>query len=171
MPARDNSIKIAKTDNRLLAEAEHTGSVNDVNVNQFHYQEVTMADDKTLGQVYYEEVEALKTSGVANADAVRQVAEKHGKKENAVRGGIHQYKSRHLDGTAPTTSRRRRGTPSVDDLVSQAKHSLEQAQALIDREVDDAKTALDTAQAHYDQVVASVKERKADIEKKLKALA
>ena len=38
-------------------------------------------------------------------------------------------------------------------------------------EVSEAKSALDAAQTHYNEVVASVKDRKADIEKKLKALA
>lgn len=130
-----------------------------------------MVDDKPLSQQYYEEVEALKASGVSNADAIRQVAEKHGKKENAVRGGIHQYKSRHLDGNGSSPTRRRRATASVEDHLAQARQSLEQALALIDREVDDAKAALDAAQQRYDAAVASVKDRKADIEKKLKALA
>lgn len=129
-----------------------------------------MADDKPLSQQYYEEVEALKASGVSNAEAIRQVAEKHGKKENAVRGGIHQYKSRHLDGNGTSPTRRRRATASVEDHLAQARQSLEQALALIDKEVDDAKAALDTAQERYDAAVASVKDRKADIEKKLKAL-
>lgn len=130
-----------------------------------------MADDKPLSQQYYEEVEALKASGVSNAEAIRQVAEKHGKKENAVRGGIHQYKSRHLDGNGTSPTRRRRATASVEDHLAQARQSLEQALALIDKEVDDAKAALDAAQERYDAAVASVKDRKADIEKKLKALA
>lgn len=130
-----------------------------------------MADDKPLSQQYYEEVEALKASGVSNAEAIRQVAEKHGKKENAVRGGIHQYKSRHLDGNGTSSTRRRRATASVEDHLAQARQSLEQALALIDKEVDDAKAALDAAQERYDAAVASVKDRKADIEKKLKALA
>ena len=43
--------------------------------------------------------------------------------------------------------------------------------ALIDDEVAQAKAALDAAQTHYDAVVSSVKGRKADVEKKLKALA
>lgn len=130
-----------------------------------------MADDKPLSQLYYEEVEALKASGVSNAEAIRQVAEKHGKKENAVRGGIHQYKSRHLDGNGTSSTRRRRATASVEDHLAQARQSLEQALALIDNEVDDAKAALDAAQERYDAAVASVKDKKADIEKKLKALA
>lgn len=128
---------------------------------------------RSMSQTYYEEVEALKAKGVNNADAVRQVAEKHGKNENAVRGGIHQYKSRHVNGgsPAPATRRSRRASLSVDDYLANARHALESARDLVDREVEQAKAALDAAQARYDEVQASVKERKADIEKKLKALS
>lgn len=128
-------------------------------------------NDKTLGQQYYEEVEALKAEGVPNAEAVRRVAANHGKKENAVRGGLHQYKTK-LNGGDPATPRRSRSTPvSVDDLLASARQSLLSAVALIDQEVADAKAALDAAQARYDEVVSAVKDRKADVEKKLKALA
>lgn len=130
------------------------------------------AEDKTLGQRYYEEVEVLKAQGVSNAEAIREVAAKHGKKENAVRGGLHQYKTK-LNGGEPAASprRSRTGKASVDDLLASARQSLESAVALIDQEVADAKAALDAAQAHYDEVVSAVKDRKADVEKKLKALA
>jgi len=130
------------------------------------------AEDKTLGQRYYEEVEVLKAQGVSNAEAIREVAAKHGKKENAVRGGLHQYKTK-LNGGEPAASprRSRTGKASVDDLLASARRSLERALVLIDQEVTAAKAALDAAQAHYDEVVADVKDKKADIEKKLKALA
>lgn len=133
-----------------------------------------MADNsegKTLGQQYHEEVEALKAQGVPNAEAIRQVAATHGKKDNAVRGGLHQYKSK-LNGNDPSSPRRGRSAPaSVDDLLASARQSLQSAVALIDQEVADAKAALDAAQARYDEVLAAVKDRKADVEKKLKALA
>jgi predicted NBD/HSP70 family sugar kinase len=133
-----------------------------------------MADSKPMGQTYYEEVEALKTKGVSNADAVRQVAEKYGKNENAVRGGIHQYRSRHVGGSSGPTATARRGrskAASVDDLVANAREALEAALQLVDKEVEEAKAALDAAQKHYHNVSASVKDRKADIQKKLRALA
>ena len=128
-------------------------------------------DGKTLGQQYYEEVEALKGQGVSNAEAIRQVAASHGKKENAVRGGLHQYKSKRNGGDPGTPRRSRIAKASVDDLLASARQSLESAVALIDQEVADAKAALDAAQARYDEVVANVKDKKTDIEKKLKALA
>lgn len=126
--------------------------------------------DRPLSQQYYEDVETLKAKGVSNAEAIRQVAKKHGKKENAVRGGIHQWKARHLDGGGTGRGGHRRATASVDDLIGTARASIEEAIALIGREVEDAKSALDAAQAHYDEVAASVDNRKADLKKKLDAL-
>lgn len=130
-----------------------------------------MPDAKPLGQKYHEAVDARKADGISNAEAIRAVAEQFGKNENAVRGGIHQYKNRNVDGAGTTSRRSRRRAPSVDDLMGQAKQSLEGALSVVDREVDDAKAALDAAQKRYDEVSASVKDRKADIEKKLKALS
>jgi hypothetical protein len=130
-----------------------------------------MADKgKPLSQRYYEEVEALKADGLGNADAVRQVAEKHGKKENAVRGGINQYKRIHLSGGSGSR-RTRRGAKTVEDHLASARASLETALELVDHEVEQAKAALDAAQARYDDAMASVKDRKENIKKKLSALA
>jgi hypothetical protein len=133
-----------------------------------------MTETKPLGQLYYEEVEALKASGTSNADAVRQVAESHGKQVNAVRGGIHQYKRAHVDGaTAASTTRRSRRSASatVDDYLASARQSLEDALALVDGEMERAKAALDAAQTRYDEAVTATKDRRVGIEKKLKALA
>lgn len=127
--------------------------------------------DKPLNQQYHEAVEALKAKGMSNADAIRQVAAELGKKENAIRGGIHQYKSRLAGGAKATTSRVRKAVPTVDDYLAGARQQIEAALALIDMEVADAKRALDAAQARYDDAVASVKDRKADLEKKLEAFA
>ena len=55
--------------------------------------------------------------------------------------------------------------------MANARQALEDALDLIDEEVSDAKAVLDVAQARYDEVVSSVADRKADVEKKLKALA
>ena len=132
-------------------------------------------EGKTWAQVYYEEVEALVADGMKNADAVRQVAEKYGKNGNAVRGGIFQYKKAHVNGDAPATTTTRRSRRAVslsyDELLAEARKSLEAARDLIDQEVNDAKASLDAAQARYDEVQASVKDRKTDIEKKLAALS
>lgn len=131
------------------------------------------APKKTLGQQYYEEVEQLKSQGMSNADAIREVAKKFKANENAIRGGIHQYRSRHVDGGAASTSRRgrRAATPSVDDYLADARKALEAARNLIDSEVEQAKAELEAAQKRYDDLVASVKERKDDIEKRLAALS
>ncbi len=71
-----------------------------------------MAEAQADGaQTYYEEVEALKAGGISNADAVRQVAEKYDKNDNAVRGGIYQYKSRHVNGDARPDDSAARSSP------------------------------------------------------------
>lgn len=49
---------------------------------------------KSVGQSYFEEVEAIKATGVSNADAVRVVAARYDRGEMTVRTGIHQYKKR-----------------------------------------------------------------------------
>lgn len=132
-----------------------------------------MSDDsKTLAQQYHEAVEKLKASGMSNADAIRKVADDFGKEVNAVRGGIHQYKAKLSGGITTTASRgRRKAASTVDDLMANARASMEQALKLIDNEVDQAKAALDAAQARYDEVTESVAERKADIERKIAALS
>jgi transposase-like protein len=165
-------------DAQSFADADRSGSIDlgHYQTNrEANYQMPIQAAEvpKTKSQIYYEEVEALKTGGATNADAIREVAKKHSANENAVRGGIHQFKSRHLNGgSAATTSRRtRRATPTtVDDYLATARAALEAARDLIDQDVAQAKARLDAAQQRYDEAVASVKERKADIEKRLKAL-
>jgi len=162
-------------DARTFAETNTSGSIDLGLISTDRERTYHMAADKSLAQMYYEEVEALKSDGMPNAEAIRQVAQKHGKNENAVRGGIHQYRSRHVNGGGPSTSpgrrSRRTSAATVDDYLANARHALEAARDLIDQEVNEAKTALDSAQRRYDEVAASAKDRKADIEKKLKAVA
>src|ERR1700733_14036653 len=117
----------------VLAGSYEAGSITPSNTNRSEGIIYKMPDQatsriqavevpKTMGQTYYEEVEALKAGGLPNADAVRQVAESHGKNENAVRGGIHQYKSRHVNGNASAAPRRSRSTTrlSYDDYLANA---------------------------------------------------
>jgi uncharacterized protein YoaH (UPF0181 family) len=125
---------------------------------------------KTRAQTYYEEVEALKAEGMSNAEAVRRVAEKHGKSVSAVRGSLYQYRTQHSD-DGSSIARRSRRSRSVEDHMASARQSLEQARDLIDQEVAEAKTALDTAQTRYDVISGTAAERKADIEQRIAALS
>ena len=125
---------------------------------------------KTRAQTYHEEVEALKADGVSNAEAVRRVAEKHGKSVSAVRGSLYQYRTQHTDGGS-SIARRSRRPRSVEDHMASARQSLEQARDLIDQEIAKAKAALDSAQSRYDELTASAAERKADIERRIAALS
>lgn len=130
------------------------------------------ATNKPVSQSYYEDVEALKASGVSNADAIRQVADKYGKNVNAVRGGIHQWRSRHVNGgtTSGTRRTRRTAATSVESAVADARRLLESARSSIDREIDGAKAELDAAQQRYDQLISSAEERKRDLENKIRLL-
>lgn len=136
-----------------------------------------MAEGKLMGRTYHDEVEALKQSGVSNAEAVREIARRYKRTENAVRAGIHQYRSRHglSNGASAGAGGRPRGRRSsrlsVDDYVMNARRALESARDLVEREVDQAKRDLDVAQSRYDEAVAAVAGRKADIERKLAALS
>jgi predicted nucleic acid-binding Zn-ribbon protein len=171
-----------------FADANASGSIDlghytSTNEEDYHMAIKAVEIPKTKAQVYYEEVEELKTGGMSNADAIREVAKKHGAKENAVRGGIFQYnKKLQGNGGTPSTSRRssaRRSAPAtVDDYLAQARTSVESAIAALDQEVSNAeaavtaaKEALAAAEAHRDQVVASVSDRKTDLQKKLDALS
>jgi len=135
-----------------------------------------MSDTKPgEAQIDYERIEALKVDGLSNADAIRKVAEERGKTVNAVRANQHQYRKK-LGGSGAGTPRRgsRTTTPpllNVDDVVAQARGLLEHALAAIDGEVEAAKAELDAVQVRYDELVESVKERKDELEKKIKALA
>jgi predicted nucleic acid-binding Zn-ribbon protein len=163
-----------------FARSSSSGSIDLEIANQSQGVIYQMSEDKSLGQTYHEEVEELKAQGVANADAVRQVAQKYDKKENAVRGGIHQYKARHIDGAVTGTVRRarRKAEASVDDLLASARKSIEDALALVEREPDQLKANIErlknevaAAEARYEQAVAAAKDKKAELEKKLKALS
>ena len=127
---------------------------------------------KALNQVYYEEVEELKAAGAKNSEAIRAVAERHGKTENAIRGGLRQYKVKQdsSNGASPTATVRRRKGLGVDDHLENARVALRSALALIDDEVNTTEAALSAAQARYDEVRDSVEDRKRGIEAKLAAL-
>lgn len=129
-------------------------------------------ENKSVAQAVYEQVEEMKSGGMSNADAVRQVAEQQGKSINAVRANIHQHRQR--AGIASTGRRGRGRKPqevTVESALGQAKALLQQALDGIDREVDTAKADLDAAQARYDELVESIAERKQDLENKIKALS
>jgi uncharacterized protein YoaH (UPF0181 family) len=130
-----------------------------------------VAKTKTQAEQTYEAINRLMDEGMSMADAVRRLAKEQGKQENAVRGNYYNHR-RKLEGTSSAPIRRPRRSPpvSVDDAVAEAKRLLQQAVATIDQEVDDAKRALDTAKGRYDEVVASVKTRKEELERKIAAL-
>lgn len=129
-------------------------------------------DKKTEAQVVYERIEELEAGGSNLADAVKKVAEERGKKSGAVRANYYNHAKKLTGGGSKPRSRRStRAAVTVDGAVEEAKAVLRKALDAIDGEVDAAKKDLDAAQARYDELVASIKERKAELEKKIKALS
>lgn len=120
----------------------------------------------TKAQQVYEKVEALMASGVSRSDAFRQVAEEFGQPFNSMRGAYYQY-SRQLKGGA-TRTRRRETTPG--DAVASAVSVLQKAIDAVDAEILAAEARVAEAQAEFEALKASAKQRKADIEAKIKAL-
>ncbi len=129
--------------------------------------------DKPLAQQYYEKVETLKSKGMKQADAIRQVAQELGKNEQAVRGGIHQYKAK-LDGARKVPSsdgQRAPKTKTFDSYMNQAREILETARAVLEADVREAQANLDAAQNAYNDAVRIRDEKLIEVDAKLKALA
>lgn len=128
----------------------------------------------TEAQIVYERIEELKAGGMSNADAIRATANERGKAENAVRANQHQYRKKLEGGGAASGRGRGRGAkktaPTASDAVAEARAALERGLAGLDGQVEDAKKALDAAQRTYDKAVADVKEERAELEAKIKAL-
>jgi uncharacterized protein YoaH (UPF0181 family) len=129
----------------------------------------------TEAQVVYERIEALKAEGFSNADAIRRVAEERGKTVNAVRANQHQHRQKVGDrsGARPTRrslSHKASKPMSVQDAVTQARRVLQQALDGLDSEIVSAKADLDAAQTRYDLLISSMKDRKRELETKIKAL-
>jgi hypothetical protein len=127
---------------------------------------------KTQAEETYETITKLTDGGMRMADAVHKVASDTGKTEGAVRGNYYNHR-RKLDrgSTTPARRSRRRQALSVDDAIEGARQLLQQALGAIDRELEAAKAELDVAQQRYDQLESSVKDRKDELERKIKALS
>jgi len=128
----------------------------------------------TEAEKVYTELTQLTASGMAFADGVRKVAADTGKKEGAVRANYYNHKKKLDGGVATTAGRRGRPEPealTVDGALAQARAILERAVVSIDAEVEAAKAEMDAATGRYKALVASVKDRKAELQQKIKALA
>jgi len=126
----------------------------------------------TEAEKVYTELTAITASGMSFADAIRKVAVDTGKKEGAVRANYYNHKKK-LDGGAASTARRGRPNAeaiTVENALAQARAILEQAVVSIDAEVEAAKADMDAATARYKALAASVKDRKAELQRKIKAL-
>lgn len=117
----------------------------------------------------YDEVNTLVGSGVEQADAFRQVAEKRGVKFDSARGAYYTHK-RKLEGGNGSARRPRKRETTPADAVEQAATALRRSVERIDDEIEAAKLRAGEAQAEYQAMKDSAKERKAQIEEKIAAL-
>ncbi|MFN2471120.1 MAG: hypothetical protein ABR583_09055 [Gaiellaceae bacterium] len=120
----------------------------------------------TKAQEVYERTEALVASGVAKADAFRQLATEYGREFNSIRGAYYAH-TRSLGGS-PKRSTKRELAP-VDPIES-ATSVLEKALETIEEDVAAAKARADDAKAEYEHLRDTAKERKATIQTKIAAL-
>jgi hypothetical protein len=121
----------------------------------------------TKAQQTYERVEALVASGVAKAEAFRQVADEYGQPFNSIRGAYYAH-SRSLNPDAPPRTRRRETTPT--DPLEQARLVLNRAIDAIDADVEAAKQRADEAKAEYQELRDSAEARKVALKTKVQAL-
>lgn len=128
----------------------------------------------TEAEKVYTELTKLTESGMSFADGVRKVAADTGKKEGAIRANYYNHKKKLDGGAAPSAAGRGRPKApplTVDGALAQATAILQQALQGIDAEVEAAKGEMDAATARYEALVASVKDRKLELETKIQALS
>ena len=120
----------------------------------------------TKAQEVYERTEALVASGVAKAEAFRQLAEEYGQEFNSIRGAYYAH-TRSLGGS-PRRSTKREVAP-VGPIES-ATSVLEKALETIEEDVAAAKVRADDAKAEYEHLRDTAKERKATLKAKIDVL-
>jgi chromosome segregation ATPase len=120
----------------------------------------------TKAQEVFEKVEELKTGGMEQADAFKQLAEEYGQPVNSIRGSYYTH-SRTASGGS-TRTRRRETTP--EDAIADARATLERAIESVDREVTVAAERVKEATAEHEALRKSAPERKAAIAARLEAL-
>ncbi len=111
-------------------------------------------------------VEAVaREKGVSKKEAHEIVAKEFGMKPSSIRGAV--YQARKANGEAGP---RRVKETTTEGAVASAVETLERARDAIDEEVDHARERADEAGAEYEALRSSAKDRKAEIEAKIKAL-
>ena len=116
-------------------------------------------------QQIYDRVEAVAAEEHSKKEAQAIVAKEFGMKPSSIRGAV--YQARKANGE--TGPRRVRET-TTEGAVASAVQTLEDARDAIDDEVDHARERSEEAAAEYKALQGSAKDRKAEIEAKIKAL-
>lgn len=117
-------------------------------------------------QDIYDRVEAVAAEGHSKKEAHVIVGKEFDMKPSSIRGAV--YQARKANGE--TGPRRVRET-TTEGAVASALETLEQAREAIDEEVEAAKERADEATREYKALKESADDRKAEITKKIEALA
>lgn len=117
-----------------------------------------------------ERVDALVAAGTERPEAFRQLSTELGIKFDSVRGAYYSAVKAEQGGSdRPIRTRRRETTP--EDAIADARAAMERAIEAIDREVAAADERAREAKAEADALKRTAASRKAEIQKKLEALA
>lgn len=129
----------------------------------------------TKAEQVYEEINELVASGGAasKAEAFKQKAEEYGQPVDSIRGAYYTHKRKLEGGTTNGGSsgrrpRKRETTPA--DAIESAVATLRRSIDNIDAEVEFAEERATEAAAEHQALADSAQARKAEIEKKIKAL-
>jgi hydroxymethylpyrimidine/phosphomethylpyrimidine kinase len=117
-------------------------------------------------QEIHDRVEAVAAEqGITKKEAHKIVGKEFGMQPSSIRGAV--YQARKANGL----TRSRVQETTTDGAVASAIATLERARDAIDHEVEAAKERADEADREYKALQGSAKDRKAEIETKIKALA
>lgn len=117
-------------------------------------------------QDIYDRVEAVAAEGHSKQEAHQIVAKEFGMQPSSIRGAV--YQARKANGE--TGPRRVRET-TTEGAVASAIDTLEAARDAIDDEVEAAKERAEEASREYKALKDSAADRKAEITRKIEALA
>jgi hypothetical protein len=108
--------------------------------------------------------------GMRLSDAVRQLAQETGRSEAAIRANYYNQRAK-LGISGGQRGRPRRAGLTVDDAVREARQLLEQALQAIDDELAKAEREATAAAERHEALKAETAERKAELKRKIAALA
>lgn len=127
----------------------------------------------TKAQQTYERIEALKSEGMSQPDAIRKLAEEYGQSTDSVRGAYYTGRKQATGEAAatPRSARPRQQRETTDtDAIGWAVATLENAITSIESEVEQARVRAVEAKAEYESISKSAGPRIETIRAKIAVL-